>query len=52
MYRLASALDDICDHVDEATSNIASYGVQRVRPFSVQQADVGGSACRRARRTR
>ena len=40
MYRLASALDDVCDHVDEAASNIASYGVQRVRPASVQQADV------------
>src|SRR2546429_8811975 len=40
MYRLATALDDVCDHVDEAASNIASYGVQRVRPASVQQADV------------
>ena len=40
MYRLATALDDVCDHVDEAASNIASYGVQRIRPASVQQADV------------
>jgi predicted phosphate transport protein (TIGR00153 family) len=40
MYRLATALDDVCDHVDEAAGNIASYGVQRVRPASVQQADV------------
>src|SRR5713226_2702132 len=40
MYRLAGALDDVCDHVDEAAANIASYGVQRVRPASVQQADV------------
>src|SRR5207244_6556793 len=40
MYRLASALDDVCDHVDEAASNISSYGVQRVRPASVQQADM------------
>ena len=29
MYRLASALDDICDHVDEATGNILGYGVTR-----------------------
>src|SRR5213083_1241718 len=26
MYRLASALDDICDHVDEAAGNIVGYG--------------------------
>jgi hypothetical protein len=40
MYGLASALDDVCDHVDEAAGDIASYGVQRIRPASVQQADV------------
>src|ERR687887_657987 len=40
MYRLAGALDDICDHVDEAAGNIASYGVQRVREKSVAQAEV------------
>jgi predicted phosphate transport protein (TIGR00153 family) len=40
MYRLATALDDVCDHVDEAAGNIASYGVQRVRPASIQQAEV------------
>ena len=27
MYRLAGALDDICDHVDEAASRIVCYGV-------------------------
>src|SRR5512144_425066 len=25
MYRLAAALDDICDHVDEAAGNILGY---------------------------
>jgi predicted phosphate transport protein (TIGR00153 family) len=40
MYRLAGALDDVCDHVDEAAGNIASYGVQRVREKSVAQAEV------------
>ena len=28
MYRLSSALDDICDHVDEAADNIGLYGVK------------------------
>jgi hypothetical protein len=40
MYRLATALDDVCDHVDEAAGDIASYGVQRVRPASIKQAEV------------
>ena len=30
MYRLASAIDDICDHVDEAADNLGSWGVERV----------------------
>jgi uncharacterized protein len=40
MYRLATALDDICDHIDEAAGNIAGYGVQEIRPAARQQADV------------
>ena len=40
MYQLASALDDICDHVDEAAGNIVSYGVREVRPRARGQADV------------
>ncbi len=40
MYRLAGALDDICDHVDEAAGNVASFGVQRVREKGIAQADV------------
>ena len=40
MYRLAGALDDICDHVDEAAGNIVSYGVDRIRPQARAQADV------------
>ena len=40
MYRLATALDDVCDHVDEAAGNIASYGVTRVRGGAQRQADV------------
>src|SRR5215210_7467208 len=30
MYRLAGALDDICDHIDEAADNLGSWGVERV----------------------
>jgi uncharacterized protein len=40
MYRLATALDDICDHVDEAAGNIAGYGIDQIRPAARQQADV------------
>src|ERR671939_726011 len=28
MFRLAGALDDICDHVDEAADDIGVYGVK------------------------
>jgi uncharacterized protein len=40
MYRLASALDDICDHIDEATGNVLGYGVTQIRPNARQQATV------------
>ena len=29
MYRLATVIDDICDHVDEAADNIDAYEVTR-----------------------
>jgi predicted phosphate transport protein (TIGR00153 family) len=38
MYRLASALDDICDHVDEAAGRIVSYGVGQIRLQAKEQA--------------
>jgi uncharacterized protein Yka (UPF0111/DUF47 family) len=37
MYRLASALDDICDHVDEAAGNILGYGVTNIRDCKAKQ---------------
>jgi uncharacterized protein len=40
MYRLAGALDDVCDHVDEAAGNIVGYGVTEIRPAAKQQAQV------------
>jgi predicted phosphate transport protein (TIGR00153 family) len=40
MYRLAGALDDICDHVDEAADNLGVYGVERVPGKARAQAEV------------
>src|SRR3982074_2450229 len=40
MYRLAGALDDVCDHVDEAAGNIVGYGIDTVREAARQQARV------------
>jgi predicted phosphate transport protein (TIGR00153 family) len=40
IYRLAGAIDDVCDHVDEAAGNIAGYGVEQIRPKAKEQAQV------------
>ncbi len=40
MYRLATALDDICDYVDEAADDIGLYGVKVVPDEAKSQADV------------
>jgi hypothetical protein len=40
MYRLASAIDDVCDHIDEAADNIDLYEVRRVPTRAREQADV------------
>jgi predicted phosphate transport protein (TIGR00153 family) len=40
MYRLAGALDDICDHVDEAAGRIVAYGVAEIREQARGQAEV------------
>lgn len=40
MYRLASAIDDICDHVDEAADNIDAYEVHDVPVKAREQAEV------------
>ena len=40
MYRLAGALDDICDHVDEASGRIVSYGVDQIRLQAREQAQI------------
>src|SRR5215475_507877 len=40
MYRLASVIDDICDHVDEAADDIDAYEVTEVPPRAREQAEV------------
>jgi predicted phosphate transport protein (TIGR00153 family) len=40
MYRLAGAIDDVCDHVDEAAGNILGYGITGIRPHAREQAQV------------
>src|SRR5918911_4359883 len=46
MYRLAGAIDDVCDHVDEAADNLGTYGVERVPAKAVEQARVIHQAAR------
>ena len=40
IYLLAGAIDDVCDHVDEAAGNIVGYGVEQIRPKAKEQAEV------------
>jgi predicted phosphate transport protein (TIGR00153 family) len=40
MYRLAGALDDVCDHVDEAADDVGLYGVKVIPDAAKAQADV------------
>jgi predicted phosphate transport protein (TIGR00153 family) len=40
MYRLATVLDDICDHIDEAADDIDAYEVRNVPTAARHQADV------------
>lgn len=38
MYRLAGALDDVCDHIDEAASRVVGYRVEEIRLQAKEQA--------------
>jgi uncharacterized protein len=40
IFRLATSIDDICDLVDEAASNVELYDVRRVPERAREQADV------------
>ena len=47
MYRLATALDDVCDHVDEAAGHIVGYGIKDVRPAALAQGEVIARAAKK-----
>ena len=40
IFRLATAMDDICDHVDDAATNLDLYDVRRVPERAREQGDV------------
>jgi predicted phosphate transport protein (TIGR00153 family) len=40
MYELATALDDVCDHIDEAAGNIVGYGITEIRGAAREQAQI------------
>jgi uncharacterized protein len=40
MYMLATALDDVCDNVDEAAGKLVSLGIETIRQPARQQAEV------------
>jgi uncharacterized protein len=40
LYRLATAIDDVCDHVDEAADNIDAYEVRNVPQNARLQAEI------------
>jgi uncharacterized protein len=40
IYELASALDDICDYMDQVADELHLYGVERVPPEAIEQAGV------------
>src|SRR5919199_5155702 len=39
MYRLAGAIDDVCDHIDEAADNLSVFGVKGVPERAREQAN-------------
>jgi predicted phosphate transport protein (TIGR00153 family) len=47
MYRLAGALDDVCDHVDEAAGHIFGYGITEIRPAALAQGEVIARAAKK-----
>jgi uncharacterized protein len=40
MYRLAAALDDVCDHIDEAADNLDMFKVTSIPPYAKEQGQV------------
>jgi uncharacterized protein Yka (UPF0111/DUF47 family) len=46
LHALSGRLDDVCDHIDEAASQMVVYGVRHVPATAVAQARVVREACR------
>ena len=46
LHALSGRLDDVCDHIDEAASQMVVYGVRHVPQTAVAQAVVVRDACR------
>jgi uncharacterized protein Yka (UPF0111/DUF47 family) len=46
LHALSGRLDDVCDHIDEAASQMVVYGVRHVPATAVAQAVVVRDACR------
>jgi uncharacterized protein len=47
IFRLATAIDDICDHVDEAAADVQLYDIKHVPELARRQADVIQRAARK-----
>jgi uncharacterized protein Yka (UPF0111/DUF47 family) len=45
LHALSGRLDDVCDHIDEAASQMVVYGVRHVPPTAVGQAEIVRDAC-------
>jgi uncharacterized protein len=46
LHALSGRLDDVCDHIDEAASQMVVYGVRHVPETAIAQAEVVRDACR------
>jgi uncharacterized protein len=46
LHALSGRLDDVCDHIDEAASQMVVYGVRHVPETAIAQAVVVRDACR------
>jgi uncharacterized protein len=46
LHALSGRLDDVCDHIDEAASQMVVYGVRHVPESAIAQAGVVRDACR------
>ena len=49
MYRLATVIDDVCDHVEEAADDIDAYEVEEVPALALEQARVVARAAEHLR---